>query len=246
LSYRHWPAGRSPGKFNEKPTRKVLYRKLYIDGWGGFKEKTFFRQADSVKERPLAFKFLFSIVAAAALAACPSGPAAAGPSGLDAALALWDQGDRRLAVGEAKRFLFHHPDHPRAAEARDIIERGPRASADDPWPPWGVDRPAAQSDGASGQKGRGAAALVRFYQKRLRTFRRPGHACPSYPSCSQYTVQAIGRHGALVGAFMYVDRSWREVTEANDPPVVWVDGRELHWDPLNQNDWWFRKDGRRP
>lgn len=45
---------------------------------------------------------------------------------------------------------------------------------------------------------------VRFYQK----FISPGlpPSCRFYPTCSEYTLQAIARHGALKGTWLGIKR----------------------------------------
>lgn len=46
--------------------------------------------------------------------------------------------------------------------------------------------------------------LIRFYQKYL-SF----NACPYVPSCSQYTLEAILKHGFFVGVFFGIRRILR-------------------------------------
>lgn len=46
---------------------------------------------------------------------------------------------------------------------------------------------------------------VRFYQKNL-SFRKEGPTCRFVPTCSEYAVQAIQRHGALCGGALAL---WR-------------------------------------
>jgi hypothetical protein len=50
-------------------------------------------------------------------------------------------------------------------------------------------------------------ALIRFYQKWI----SPGlpSACRFYPSCSEYTFQAIEKHGVLKGGWLGVRRIGR-------------------------------------
>ena len=48
--------------------------------------------------------------------------------------------------------------------------------------------------------------LIKLYQK------MPGHfhfACKYYPSCSNYTIDAINRYGALKGSFLGIKRILR-------------------------------------
>lgn len=49
--------------------------------------------------------------------------------------------------------------------------------------------------------------LVHFYQKGISPFFPP--SCRYYPSCSNYTVQAIEKHGAFKGTLMGVARILR-------------------------------------
>lgn len=46
--------------------------------------------------------------------------------------------------------------------------------------------------------------LIRFYQKFISPLM--GSNCRFYPSCSNYTYQAIERHGALRGSWMGIKR----------------------------------------
>ena len=46
--------------------------------------------------------------------------------------------------------------------------------------------------------------LIRFYQKTLSLF--IGGECRFYPSCSQYSIEAIQKHGSLKGSWMMVKR----------------------------------------
>ncbi|MFH1090002.1 MAG: membrane protein insertion efficiency factor YidD [Pseudomonadota bacterium] len=163
---------------------------------------------------------------------------------LDHARLLYQEGDLFRAVGEAKRFLFFHPQHPRAGEARALLERAQKeleqkqpGSDNRAFSPRPESRPAS-APYPKAEPGP-AVKLVEFYQKHLRTFRNPNSYCPSFPNCSNYAVQAIEKHGALLGFFIYVDRFLREVTTAGRPPLVRHEGRLLHYDPLEYNDYWL-------
>jgi len=142
------------------------------------------------------------------------------------------------AIGEAKRFIYSHPGDPRIGQARRIIENAlsqANNTARPSFDPWRFNSPPAASKPPSGP----AVGFVRFYQNHLRTFRVSG--CPSYPSCSEYTLEAMAKHGAVMGTFMFVDRLFREVSTAGTPPLVRQQGKILHYDPLSANDYWLKK-----
>jgi putative membrane protein insertion efficiency factor len=48
------------------------------------------------------------------------------------------------------------------------------------------------------------ALLIRGYQRALSPLLPP--SCRFHPSCSQYALEAIGRHGALKGTWLAVRR----------------------------------------
>jgi putative component of membrane protein insertase Oxa1/YidC/SpoIIIJ protein YidD len=141
---------------------------------------------------------------------------------------LYDEGDLFRAEGELKRFLYFHPKHAKTAEAKSLLAEIQKTLE-------------AQKKNAedAASKSTGSKA-VEFYQSHLRTFRSPDSSCPSYPSCSSYAVQAMDKHGTLLGSFMFVDRFWREATTVGKPPYVLKNGRKLHYDPLEANDYWLQ------
>jgi putative component of membrane protein insertase Oxa1/YidC/SpoIIIJ protein YidD len=90
-----------------------------------------------------------------------------------------------------------------------------------------------------------ASAPVRFYQR----FLGPhwGRRCSYYPSCSNYALLAIRKHGALVGSIMAFDRLQHESNEARYSPLVQTGGEIRVYDPLENNDyWWYRAEHSEP
>ncbi|MHB8910317.1 MAG: membrane protein insertion efficiency factor YidD [Syntrophales bacterium] len=84
-----------------------------------------------------------------------------------------------------------------------------------------------------------AEAPVLFYQR----FLGPSWArrCTYYPSCSNYALLAIRKHGAVVGSIMAFDRLQHEADEVRYSPLVVVGGEIKGYDPLENNDyWWYR------
>jgi len=86
-----------------------------------------------------------------------------------------------------------------------------------------------------------AAAPVRFYQRFL------GHSwgrqCAYHPSCSEYALLAVRKHGAFLGSIMAFDRLQHESDEARHASWIPAGGFMKVYDPLENNDyWWYRPD----
>lgn len=65
--------------------------------------------------------------------------------------------------------------------------------------------------------------------------------CPMYPSCSQYSRQAVMKHGIVLGWAMAMDRLLRcGRDELRRAPKILVHGEWKFYDPLSANDnWWY-------
>lgn len=65
--------------------------------------------------------------------------------------------------------------------------------------------------------------------------------CPMHPSCSEYSRQAVEKHGFSLGWTMAMDRLLRcGRDELRRAPKVLVDGQWKYFDPLSANDhWWY-------
>ncbi len=81
------------------------------------------------------------------------------------------------------------------------------------------------------------AGGVRFFQ----TWISPvdGDRCTMTPTCSQYSLQAIRRHGPWLGFAMSADRIVHEYEEQRYVPLVRRGGRFRYLDPVGNNDFWF-------
>jgi putative component of membrane protein insertase Oxa1/YidC/SpoIIIJ protein YidD len=82
--------------------------------------------------------------------------------------------------------------------------------------------------------------LLSFYQNVIGPVN--SGRCSLYPTCSQYSVQAIRKHGPAVGIIMTADRIMHEIDEQRYAPLVKVGGRYRHEDTVADNDfWWYGK-----
>ena len=65
--------------------------------------------------------------------------------------------------------------------------------------------------------------------------------CPMHPSCSEYSRQAVAKHGFVVGWTMAMDRLLRcGRDELKRAPTILVHGEWKFYDPLVANDnWWY-------
>lgn len=84
--------------------------------------------------------------------------------------------------------------------------------------------------------------LVNLYRDHVSPI--DGDRCPSLPSCSSYSVQAMEKHGFFLGWMMTVDRLLHEGQEETKvSPVVYYEGKWMLFDPVWNNDfWWYQPD----
>jgi len=87
------------------------------------------------------------------------------------------------------------------------------------------------------------SAMVRFYQGPLHHLSavRTGQ-CPMYPSDSEYSLQALEKHGVFMGWIMSIDRLMRcGRDETRLAPAIRVQGRTKTYDPIEDNDFWWHE-----
>ena len=107
------------------------------------------------------------------------------------------------------------------------------------------DEPALKEQ--SGEKATGSPGgwVVSFYRDHISAV--DGDRCPSVPTCSSYSMQAIRKHGFFIGWMMTVDRLIHEGREeAKVSPMVFSDGKWKIYDPVENNDFWWYENDRKP
>jgi len=68
-----------------------------------------------------------------------------------------------------------------------------------------------------------------------------GNRCSMEPTCSRYAIEAIEKHGFLIGIIMTCDRLIHEGNEMDYAPLVEVGDSVRYADPVRNNDyWWYR------
>jgi len=81
---------------------------------------------------------------------------------------------------------------------------------------------------------------IKFYRNYISG--ADGNRCPMYPSCSQYCMDALKKHGLFLGWIMCSDRLMRcGRDETKLSPHVLIHGEKLSFDPLNNNDFWWHQ-----
>lgn len=83
-------------------------------------------------------------------------------------------------------------------------------------------------------------ALVRFHRHYLSPI--DGKECPMYPSCSEYSLLCLKKHGAFVGWMMSCDRLLHEANEMRQAPLIYVNGEVRFHDPVENNDFWWHSE----
>jgi hypothetical protein len=86
------------------------------------------------------------------------------------------------------------------------------------------------------------AALISIYRDHISAV--DSDRCPSYPSCSHFSVQAIKKHGFFIGWMMTVDRLIHEGKEEQKVSrTIYHEGKWKIYDPVENNDfWWYQPD----
>lgn len=110
----------------------------------------------------------------------------------------------------------------------------------DDWGPWEVPSQQAQQTTTSKDP---LQLAVRLFQKYISPV--DGPRCPMYPTCSSYALQALRKHGPLLGTFLTVDRLYHEGDrhEQQQPIDKW--GFVRFYDPLENNDFWLKQSKRK-
>ena len=95
------------------------------------------------------------------------------------------------------------------------------------------------------ETGRNSSAGSSFYQEVIAVYEGPLNRleavrrgeCPMYPSCSQYSKEAVARFGFVKGWVMSMDRLMRcGRDEVRLAPKIWVNGEWKIFDPVETND----------
>lgn len=120
------------------------------------------------------------------------------------------------------------------------------------WGPWSVnmDSPAflptaEQADSAPGSADPTEYSIAStpfiWLLKIYRSFISPidGDRCPMYPTCSQYSIQAIHKHGPFIGIVMTADRLIHEADEQRHAFAVQIGNKYRYIDTVESNDFWW-------
>ncbi|MEW6614123.1 MAG: membrane protein insertion efficiency factor YidD [Thermodesulfobacteriota bacterium] len=78
---------------------------------------------------------------------------------------------------------------------------------------------------------------IKFFQNVISPV--DGDRCPMYPACSDYSIQALRKHGPFLGFVMIADRLMHERDEMTSASTVIVNGIRRYYDPVENNDFWL-------
>lgn len=112
---------------------------------------------------------------------------------------------------------------------------------EEPWPKHppgpGLESETPPTSLSPGQ--RAAQGVLHLFQEYISPV--DGDRCPCYPTCSQYSVGAIRKHGVWIGLIMTFDRLIHESDEVRQAPLVKAYGSYRYYDPVENNDFWWDK-----
>lgn len=100
-------------------------------------------------------------------------------------------------------------------------------------PGWRLPPPGEAPLGSTNPAAVALTWAVRGYQHTVS--RVDGDRCPSYPTCSQYAVQALRQHGPLLGTALTAGRLISEADEAAFAARIRIDGRWRIYSPLHDD-----------
>ena len=108
------------------------------------------------------------------------------------------------------------------------------------WPDHGSSRHVTQHTPSTNQGQDTLNPLVQgihFFQRYISVVDSP--RCPMYPTCSAYALQALDKHGPILGSFITVDRLLHETNPLEHTHPLRGFDRERFYDPLSRNDFWL-------
>ena len=116
------------------------------------------------------------------------------------------------------------------------------AAAEEPWsrsaaaPAPGPDRSAAAAPPPAGYGQICGHVWLKAYQNGFSRMMSP--KCPMWPSCSAYSLEAVGKHGFLRGALLTADRLYHEGSIQRTAARIQVGDQLRYWDPVEDNVIW--------
>ncbi len=119
--------------------------------------------------------------------------------------------------------------------------------AEENFVPWDFDKEKKIEQPKSISSSLGAAILragLKLY--RATVSQVDGDRCQMYPSCSAYALDVVNTHGFFIGFTMTAARLIGESNEMDYAPLIKMkNGKELYYDPVSANDfWWLGKPGK--
>jgi hypothetical protein len=126
----------------------------------------------------------------------------------------------------------------------------PAFAGEDPFrEPWGEESFMERNskNEAIGERAGDESILNLAFMKGVKFFRDvispvDGDRCPMYPTCSEYSIQALRKHGPFLGFVMIADRLIHEKDEMKYAPRVMVNGTWRYYDPVENNDFWLNEE----
>lgn len=120
-------------------------------------------------------------------------------------------------------------------------------SATQTFEPWSVSTTAPVVDTGTAHTGYGSHGGPGFIDFAFQIYSRyitrvDGARCEHRPTCSRYAVDAIKKHGYVLGSLLTIDRLLRAERSSTlrDLPIDKVeDGRHYFADPVENNDFFF-------